>query len=82
MLAEPEPGYSIAVSDFVVSLPDALDGIWRIFADVPMVWSAVILIGARSVTRSIARDMVLAVVVGVVLWLLLARTVTGEWPDL
>ena len=40
--AEPEPGYSHALTELLVSLPDALDGLWRVFADIPIVWSVVI----------------------------------------
>ena len=55
---------------------------WQIIADLPMVWAVVILIGALvRRRRSIARDMVLSVVVGVIAWLLLGadgRRATGR----
>ncbi len=63
-------------------MPHSLEGMWQAMADLPMVWATVVLVGAlvRS-RRAVARDMVLSVVVGVVAWLLLARTVGGEWPE-
>ena len=80
--AEPEPGYSTALTALLVSLPSGLDGTWQIFSDAPMVWSATILIIALVRNRrSIARDMIVAVVFAILLWLLLGRTVTGEWPS-
>ena len=82
MLADPDPGFSNAVSDFFAALPHTFEGMWQMMADLPMVWAAVILIGALvRRRRSIARDMVLSVVVGVIAWLLLARTVGGGWPE-
>ncbi|MET0911371.1 MAG: hypothetical protein ABWZ99_18040, partial [Ilumatobacteraceae bacterium] len=83
LAAEPEPNYSIALTALLVSLPDALNGVWRIFADIPLVWSVVVFVIALVRGRtSIARDMVLAVVTAVVIWLLLGRTVTGDWPSM
>ena len=82
LIADPDPGFSNALSDFFAALPHTFEGMWQAMADLPMVWAAVILIGALiRRRRSIARDMVLSVVVGVVAWLLLARTVGGGWPE-
>ena len=78
-LADPDPGFSNAVSDFFAALPHTFEGMWQMMADLPMVWAAVILIGALvRRRRSIARDMVLSVIVGVIAWLLLARTCRGR----
>ncbi len=83
LVAEPEPGYSVALTALLVALPHALDGLWRVFVDMPFVWAAVVFVVAvvRG-RRSIARDMLLAVAVAILFWLLLGRTVTGEWPSL
>jgi uncharacterized membrane protein YbhN (UPF0104 family)/tRNA A-37 threonylcarbamoyl transferase component Bud32 len=82
LAAEPEPNYSLALTELLVSLPDAVNGIWRIFADIPLVWSVVVfVIALMRGRRAIARDMVLAVGIAVVVWLLLGRTVTGDWPS-
>ena len=82
LLADPDPGISNALSDFFAALPHTLEGAWQAMADLPMVWAVVVLVGALiRHRRSIARDMVLSVVVGVAAWLLLARTVGGGWPE-
>ncbi len=82
LLSDPEPGFSNALSDFFAALPHTLEGMWQVLADLPVVWAAVVLIGALvRHRRTIARDMVLAVIVGVVVWLLLFRIVGGVWPE-
>jgi len=81
--AEPEPGYSVELTELLASLPDGLDGIWRVLADIPMVWSvAIFVIALVRGRRTIARDMVLAIVVALVIWFLVGRTVTGDWPSI
>ena len=83
LIAVPEPGFSRAVSDFLLSLPTALTGMWQVFGDLPALWALVVLVAAFSRGRAkVGRDMVLAIVVGVVLWLVLGRMVTGAWPEL
>ncbi len=46
LLADPDPGFSNAVSDFFAALPHTLEGLWQTMADLPMVWAAIILVGA------------------------------------
>ena len=47
-----------------------------------MVWAAVLLVVALVRDRRlIARDMVMAILIAVTIWLLLGRSVTGEWPS-
>ena len=83
LIAVPEPGFSRAVSGFLLSLPTALTGMWQVFGDLPALWALVVLVAAFSRGRAkVGRDMVLAIVVGVVLWLVLGRMVTGAWPEL
>ena len=82
VIAVPEPGFSRAVTQFLVALPDALVGMWQVVADLPVIWALVVL--AATFVRGrlkIGRDMLLAIAVGVVSWLLLARIVNGSWPD-
>ena len=82
IVAEPEPGYSVALTALLVSLPDAMNGIWRFFADVLLVWSVLLFVLALARSRrAIARDMAVSVLIAIVLWLLLGRAVTGEWPS-
>jgi glycosyltransferase 2 family protein len=83
LVAIPEPGFSRAVTTFLGALPDALTGVWQILADAPTVWAAVVLVAAFAAGRAdVGRDMVLAILVGIVLWLLLGRVVTGAWPEM
>lgn len=83
LIAIPEPGISNAVTGFLVALPDSLIGMWQLFADLPTMWALVVLVAAFTLGQAkVGRDMLLAIVVGTVMWLLLARVVTGTWPDL
>jgi hypothetical protein len=83
LVAVPEPGYSRAITDFMGALPDALIGMWQLLADLPILWGIVVL-GAALVRRrgKIARDMLLALVVGALMWLVISRVVNGSWPEL
>jgi uncharacterized protein (TIRG00374 family) len=82
LIAVPEPGFSRAITDFLASVPDALSGIWQVFADLALVWALIVLVATVVRSRlTIGRDMVLAVIVGAVAWLLLGRLVNGVWPD-
>ncbi|HSL72852.1 MAG TPA: lysylphosphatidylglycerol synthase transmembrane domain-containing protein [Ilumatobacteraceae bacterium] len=82
LVAIPEPGISRAITRFLADLPSALTGMWQVLADLAVVWALVVL-AAAVVGRQLrtARDMVLAIVVGVAAWLLLARIVGGAWPE-
>jgi uncharacterized protein (TIRG00374 family) len=83
LVAIPEPGFSRAVTSFLGSLPDALTGMWQVLADSPTVWALVVLVAAFARSRAkVGRDMILAIVVGIVLWLVLGRAVTGAWPEM
>ena len=83
LAAIPEPGISRAVTRFLGALPDALTGMWQLFADLPTLWALVVLVAAFARGRSkVGRDMILAILVGIVLWLLLGRVVTGAWPEM
>jgi uncharacterized membrane protein YbhN (UPF0104 family)/tRNA A-37 threonylcarbamoyl transferase component Bud32 len=82
LVAIPEPGFSRAVTRFLGALPDALTGMWQVLADLPMLWALVVLVAAFTRGRGkVGRDMLLAIVVGIVLWLVLGRAVTGAWPE-
>jgi uncharacterized membrane protein YbhN (UPF0104 family) len=83
LVAIPEPGFSQAIATFFRSLPDAFTGTWQILADLPAIWAIAVLVVAFATRRAkIGRDMILAIVVGIVMWLLLGRVVAGEWPEL
>jgi glycosyltransferase 2 family protein len=83
LIAVPEPGFSRAVTEFMAALPDALIGTWQLLADLPILWGLIVL-GAAFVRRrgKIARDMLLALVVGAAMWLVISRIVNGSWPEL
>ena len=82
LVAIPEPGISRAITRFLTDLPTAFTGAWQVLADLAIVW-ALLVLAAATVGRHLrtARDMVLAIVVGVCAWLLLARIVGGAWPE-
>ena len=83
LIAVPEPGFSRAITSLLTALPTAMDGMWQIFGDLPALWALVVLVGAFARGRAkVGRDMVFAIVVGVVLWLVLGRVVTGAWPEM
>ncbi len=82
LAAVPEPGISRAITRFLGAFPDALTGMWQLLADLPAVWALVVLVAAITRGRAkVGRDMVLAILFGIVLWLLLGRSVTGGWPE-
>jgi glycosyltransferase 2 family protein len=82
-VAVPEPGFSRAVTTFLGALPAALTGVWQVLADSPTVWALVVLVAAFTRRHAkVGRDMILAILVGIVLWLLLGRMVTGAWPEM
>ncbi len=81
LIAIPEPGFSQSVSGFLRRLPDALIGLWQVLADVVLVWAVVLLVATFVRRRvKIGRDMLLAIVVGIAWWMVLARIVDGAWP--
>ncbi len=83
LAARPEPGISRAITRFLAALPNALTGMWQLFADLPTLWALVVLVAAFTRGRSkVGRDMILAILASIVLWLLLGRLVTGAWPEM
>jgi uncharacterized membrane protein YbhN (UPF0104 family)/tRNA A-37 threonylcarbamoyl transferase component Bud32 len=83
LVAIPEPGFSRAITGFLRAFPDAMSGMWEVLADLPTVWGLVILVAAFLRGRAkVGRDMILAIVIGFLMWLLLARVVTGAWPEM
>ncbi len=82
LIAVPEPGFSRAITDFLAALPSALIGMWQVLADLPIIWGVVVLAATFARGRwKIGRDMLLAISVGILSWLLVARIVNGVWPD-
>jgi uncharacterized membrane protein YbhN (UPF0104 family) len=80
--AVPEPGFSKAIATLLTSLPDLLDGLWQLVVDLLALLAIVFVAGAvLSKRRGLARDLVLAAGLAVVVWLLIGRLVTGSWPE-
>jgi uncharacterized protein (TIRG00374 family) len=82
VLASPEPGFARAVADLLRAFPNAFDGVWQIFADLPFLLGGLLLV-ATIVRRRfpIARDVILALIISATLWMLLGRIVVGNWPS-
>lgn len=79
--ASPSPAFITSLTDLVASLPGFVDGIGQLLADAVALTSVAVLVAAVVGGRwRIARDLVVAVVVAVALWLLVGRLVEGSWP--
>ncbi len=81
--AEPQPGFGQAFTDFVTDLPGLLNGLWDVLIELPGVLSVIVVIATIAARRwAILRDLLLAVVVGGVIWLVLWRITNGSWPQI
>jgi uncharacterized membrane protein YbhN (UPF0104 family) len=80
--AVPQPGFSRTVETLLRRAPSLLDGLWQIGADL-LALLAVVLIVAALVGRrlTLARDLVLAGLLGFCVWLVVGRWIGGSWPD-
>ena len=77
----PAPGFIVALTAFVRSAPGFLDTAWQISADALALFALVLLIATFVRRRmDVARDLVIAVVIATVVWLLVGRWVQGDWP--
>lgn len=83
MVAEPPSGFEQAVVDLVNAIPDALDGLWQLFWDLPILWMVALVAVALVRKRgAVARDMVLSILLAAAGALVTIRVVQGAWPDL
>ena len=83
-LAEAPPsGFGQSVTTFLTSFPDLLDTFWQASVDL-LSLLALVLLAASIVTRrgGLARDLVLAAVVAIGVFAIVARWTSGSWPDL
>jgi uncharacterized protein (TIRG00374 family) len=81
--AVPEPTFARAVTTMFRALPPALSGLWQWSTDLLAIWAIVLVVASFATRRlAIGRDMVLAVLLGTGLWMVVARTVGGDWPEL
>jgi uncharacterized membrane protein YbhN (UPF0104 family) len=77
----PSPGFLVALTAFVRSAPSFLDTAWQISADVLALFALVLLIATFVRRRfDVARDLVVALIVSTVVWLLVGRWAQGDWP--
>jgi hypothetical protein len=78
--ASPAPGFARAVAAVLDAIPSFLDSGWQLLADL-LVLLGVVLVVAAIVRRrwSIARDVLVAILVATAVWLLVARIVEGSW---
>lgn len=79
--ALPDPGFLAAFVALLRSAPAFLETAWQISIDLLALY-AVVLIAMAAFRRrfDVARDLVLATVLAVAVWLLVARLAEGEWP--
>jgi glycosyltransferase 2 family protein len=79
---EPSPGFIRAVRTLLDALPDFLDAIWQLFADLLAVLAVVLVVLAGVRRRwTLLRDLVLAVLAAFAVSGLVHRVVSGAWPD-
>lgn len=81
--ASPAPGFARSLDRFARAVPDFLDAVWQVAIDGAMVLAAGLVVVALVCRRlAVARDLLLAAVVAGVAWMVMARIVTGSWPDI
>lgn len=79
----PAPGFLVAFTVFLRSAPGFLDTGWQISSDLLAVFAIILLLAALVRRRfDVARDIVVALVVATIAWLLLGRWLHGEWPPI
>jgi uncharacterized protein (TIRG00374 family) len=80
--AEPRPGISRAVAQLLAALPDLLDLVWQLAADLLIVLAVALLVTALVRRRlAVARDIVLAAALALAVSFVAGRIVIGSWPD-
>jgi glycosyltransferase 2 family protein len=78
--AFPPPGFLRALERFLASFPGFLTAAWQVLADVLLVWAATLFIAAIVRRRGpIVRDLFLAAVLTMAMWLIVERIVEGSW---
>lgn len=82
-IESPQPAFTRALADLLRSLPSMVDAVWQVIADLGVVLAIVLVVVAAARRRwRIARDLVLAAVVALVVAMVAARFVDGAWPEL
>lgn len=79
--ATPTPAFIRSLTDLVASLPGFIDGVGQLLADAVALTSLAIVVAAAAQRRwTILRDLAVAAIVAVALWLTVGRVVEGSWP--
>lgn len=80
--AVPPPGIARAAAQLLRALPDLLDLVWQLAADLLIVLALALLVTALVRRRlAVARDIALAAVLAVAVSEVAGRIVAGSWPD-
>lgn len=83
VVAQPEPAFSRALTQLLVTFPGAVLGLWQLLADALVLWALGLILLAFVQRRvAIGRDMILSVVVAILMWQVLARSVDGSFPSM
>ena len=81
--AVPPAGFETSLITFAGSLPPALNGVWRVLADLPVLVAIVLLIAAVIWARTtLLVDLIVAAAVVILGTSVVGRIVTGAWPGL
>ncbi len=79
--AFPPPGFMIAFAAFLRSAPSFLDTVWQISTDLLALFAIIVLVAGVIRRRlDVIRDVCISLATAIVIWLLVARWVQGEWP--
>jgi uncharacterized membrane protein YbhN (UPF0104 family) len=81
--SNPPTAVEQAAIDLLDAFPAFLDGVWQLLSDALLLWALVLVVAAFVRQRSaLARDVILASALALVVALVVARLVEGAWPDL
>jgi glycosyltransferase 2 family protein len=81
VVESPSPGFVRALATFAASLPGLLTGLWQVLLDLLVLLATGVFLASLVRRRLLlARDMLVAVALAVVTWLVAGRVVQGSWP--
>jgi uncharacterized membrane protein YbhN (UPF0104 family) len=81
-VTSPPSGFETALSGLFAAVPDFFGGLWRLLVGLPVVMAVLSVVVAAARRRiALARDLVLAAVLGLLTAIVAARLVDGSWPD-
>jgi uncharacterized membrane protein YbhN (UPF0104 family) len=81
--SEPPPSFVVALRDFVASFPDLLEVIWLVLGELLWIAPLVLVLGVGFRRRwAVLRDLLIALALATVAWLVAARSSSDSWPNL